>query len=164
MLRFAITALVKLRTLQKGPSSGPWSKNNNTVETGNSNSPLTDHTKSNFPWIWPNFSVIFNRITRMPHQLELNFLSLGQIYLDNSNSGSFNLPRIPSHWQFLSFNRWEHLNYHCNNLFLTTEWNEQITYLTVISQCYHKKIGRVTVPDEISLICTLVYTEVLKNQ
>ena len=44
--------------------------------------PLT-RTESQFPWIWPNFSVIFTRltrtrITRKPRELELHFVSLDQ--------------------------------------------------------------------------------------
>ena len=56
-------------------------------------------TKSNFLWISPHFSVIFTWITRIPHQLELNFISLDQkfvdIYPNNSNSGSCNSTQMP---------------------------------------------------------------------
>ncbi len=131
---------------------------------------LVNRTKSHLPWIWLHFSAIVTRLTRTPG--------------DNSNS--------PLTWTKFRFS-WSKCTPITRILVLATrhgcplkypinsscrgfnKCSEQFTYLIVISPSYEsytnwqncfiiRMYNRVIVSDEISLICTVLYTEVLKNQ
>ena len=122
----------------------------------NSNSLLTASNKVTFPLDLTLLFCHFSWITPIPRLLELNFVCLYQHYLQLITR----ILVLAFHYKCHPIGFSCHVNKTHTTAFFLNKYKEQTTFsFPVLKMHIH-----VTVSDEVSFICTLMYTEVLKYQ